>query len=1030
MTLDISQLSEQISARFPDLIQVVEGVIRFTKKVGQRSYAVYYLDLTQNLPISLEALTKYQDRVIGSHYFEGSKSLQWSNYLYFITTKERLASGELSRAKALIERDRSYARKFVIPEDEIDSVLTPPVVAPSQVFPHVGILSEWTKYLIEAGLDQAILSSDDLPTRIRLIEDSSKSPAAKLKGFKHNIIDDSNVFISSLLLNKYRKFPIQRRFEFGAVNLIFGANGSGKTSLLEAIELFYCGRTKRNPSRSDMYDFTLAMANGKTELVNSNRDLQAFRDRNLAWYGQPEIRTNNLYHSFAQFNFLNTDAAVGLMDSTSRIEDDLSKLLVGPEASEVWRNIVRVADEVTKKLSSLRLLDSQIKEELVNIDIQLKLTSEVREESDTIFDRLKEMIHRIGWRNEGDKETLANSTVKLLSEFAPLLKKATTYDWITSPISIDGLFEYCHDTKSVIEMAEFYFKKIISLEDEEKRIINVINANKRASELMYQLELYIGVDLPNKVAACSKEQAIFAKLSNWLAGLDANLDVNLLNALSNSDQDTLVAALYETAISNHFTAEKLLTNAKIEYENFRKLRDQSLSLVHQLREIAAKILQENPNPDECPLCHTKFEKHELVKHIHFGVDKNHEDFDHLMFLKMREHENAFLNTKNMELALQWIVIFLERVELAPHNMSVRSALAELENAKKSLEKAKNQLQILNAEIASLELSGFSMTKLEYIEDQLRKLGYSFNFYSKKDVALLLSDIDKGTRVSSEILETHRKELDKIKQELEKILGNNDYAHYPPKARLSLLKEEFAKTEILRDKLGYFFSSYPWPRDQPLAKFAVEAESIREVASDLLIVLAREKQAKITYTESVTRKGELEKKLADLHPRIHRLSKALFVLNEIKDEHSLNKAMETALQESRAAIETIFRQIHSPAEFSGLGSSWSTLIRKLDGQEAKLTEISTGQRAAFALSIFLAQNAQLKKAPPVILIDDPIAYIDDMNALSFLDYLREVALSDQRQIFFATANDKLAALFERKFDFLGAERFRRINLERF
>jgi ABC-type lipoprotein export system ATPase subunit len=137
-------------------------------------------------------------------------------------------------------------------------------------------------------------------------------------------------------------------------------------------------------------------------------------------------------------------------------------------------------------------------------------------------------------------------------------------------------------------------------------------------------------------------------------------------------------------------------------------------------------------------------------------------------------------------------------------------------------------------------------------------------------------------------------------------------------------------------------------------------------------------------------------------------------------------MEATLHRNRNAIETIFSVIHSPAEFAGLGS---TLIRKVDNSNAKLTEISTGQRAAFGLSVFLAQNSQLTAAPPVVLIDDPIAHVDDLNSLSFLDYLREIALTGKRQIFFATANDKLATLFERKFDFLGEDRFRRFNLLR-
>jgi len=64
-----------------------------------------------------------------------------------------------------------------------------------------------------------------------------------------------------------------------------------------------------------------------------------------------------------------------------------------------------------------------------------------------------------------------------------------------------------------------------------------------------------------------------------------------------------------------------------------------------------------------------------------------------------------------------------------------------------------------------------------------------------------------------------------------------------------------------------------------------------------------------------------------------------------------------------------------------------------------------------------------------LIDDPIAHVDDLNSLSFLDYLRELVLMHDRQIYFATASGKLATLFQRKFDFLGEEDFKMIDLSR-
>lgn len=63
----------------------------------------------------------------------------------------------------------------------------------------------------------------------------------------------------------------------------------------------------------------------------------------------------------------------------------------------------------------------------------------------------------------------------------------------------------------------------------------------------------------------------------------------------------------------------------------------------------------------------------------------------------------------------------------------------------------------------------------------------------------------------------------------------------------------------------------------------------------------------------------------------------------------------------------------------------------------------------------------------MLIDDPIAHIDDLNALSFLDFLADVAETNQRQIFFATANEKLGNVFQKKMEFLGSSNFRTLNM---
>ena len=114
MTLNVTQLRDHMAHCFSDVEQVADSVVRATRKSGDSPFAVYYIDIGEQLPSTPEALTHYQDRVIGKHYFEGRKSLQWSNYLYFVVSEEQSRSGAIRQARILIEGDRAYARKFVV----------------------------------------------------------------------------------------------------------------------------------------------------------------------------------------------------------------------------------------------------------------------------------------------------------------------------------------------------------------------------------------------------------------------------------------------------------------------------------------------------------------------------------------------------------------------------------------------------------------------------------------------------------------------------------------------------------------------------------------------------------------------------------------------------------------------------------------------------------------------------------------------------------------------------------------------------
>lgn len=1028
MSISIEQLQKRVAAQFPDVQQISSSTIRFARKAGDSPFAVCYIDLIQDLPKTKKLLTAYQDQVIGTHYFEGNKSLQWNNYLYLLTTKDYLSNTEAYKAKILIENDRNYARKLVISEDELDSVLTPTQFIPVNITSKANILSIWTNSLIEAGIDKAIFSDDSLPDRLKLIEESSAEAIKIPKAPRRREQIKSPQFIRSLNLKEYKKFPLQRQFNFGKVNLIFGANASGKTSLLEGIELFFCGRNKRNPESSDPYELGITFVDGSTETADSRRNLQIFRDQNLKWYGQFEIRTNNLYLSFAQYNFLNTDAAVSLsndQDSGPRLEEDLSKLLVGPDAAETWRNIERVNEAVVHRAKDFRNNKDELEEELNSVGDQIRKISEVKQESDSIRTHLDEMLHRMGWVSpQGDKLVFASSLMGSLSELISLVQQAIDLNLSNLPLSIDGLEKHFTELKVNVEEAEPAIAQLEIMEENQIRLKDAIEHERKALDLVKQAKHLIGIGIPKRIEQLNKEESTIATYSNYLAGLSDDF----LRILSTENIVSSVIEYQQVTTSRLSESEALLVNTESEYANFSSLREESINLARELRQIAGKILQSSTNSDECPLCHTQFEPSKLEAHIYMEVNDQYEEIGKTLLQRLRELEEEVRNLITLKAASSWLNDFCGYIKLST-DTPVHLSITEVEKAKREFVNAQNRLEFLNSELFTLDTQGLSMTKLEDCYTQLVEFDYLLEEFTLESADQLILTIEQKLPISLKTFDIERKKVDVLKHELATTLGLVDPKIEALHAKLWQLKERLIEIEHLNDNLGAFYESFPWPKERRLGEILIEAESIRKVAADLQSDLNREEQAQLFNSQSSERKVHLEQQLNQLRPKLERLTNAQSVLDNIIQKYSLKGAMESAIQENRSGIENIFLRIHSPAEFSGLGSSLTTLIRKVDESEVNLNMISAGQRSAFALSIFLAQNSRQTTAPPMILIDDPIVYFDDLNALSFLDYLREIAVSGGRQIFFTTANEKLASLFERKFDFLGNEDFCRINLAR-
>lgn len=1020
MSLALGQLRAKVESLYPEVQQVGDTVLRYTRTDEQSAFAVYYLDVGDDLPQTPEKLHEYLDRVVGKRYFEGASSLQWNSYLYFIRSPNRLQDVAERKAKELVEQDRTYARKFVISESELDSVLRPKTLEAGGTDKAPDAISSWISILQEAHLVEAVFGEHTLPERMKLIEQMTTVasavtlPATPSSG---TLLPPIRQFE---IKEFQRRYPMQRMFQFGDVNLLFGANGTGKTSLLEAIELFYCGKARRNPKVSEHYRFHVS-TNGKSRSVTHHRSLQQLRDCNLAWYGVREERTTKLCDGFGRFNFLNTDAAIELSQSEEHIDDDLAKLLVGSDAAKTWQVIEKLSERVGTELRGSQTLHRQVRQELGLLNKQLFEISTVKKESDSLRSAVHKTLRRNQWTIDDD---LGSETVELIGELAELnaaSQQAGGISWLDAPVTLDRIEIYGQAVESVIQACAPHVENLKTLRVNQLQLTEAVRRDQEAMTLIDELARLVESGVERRMSELAKQREIIAAYSSLSAGVDEET----LRVVGEADCNLAADDYRDSTVAARKRAEGALLAAKQEYGDFVKLRDRSLSLAQELRAIAARILEDRPS-DECPLCHTKFRPGDLAHHMAAGVDEHLEARAQKLLENVRRADAAVSSAAATEKAANQIGSLCARMQLPPKTV-LKDAIVSLNEANVTQAEARKQVEALTSEIRAVEAQGLSLSRLNDVSARLNALGANLADRSQVKVSTLRSDVEQRLSVSRGQMEANAQEEGQLQTFVNQAARAVRLSKVDPVAAMAELNERLAATRAVSTALKRFLPRFRWEGSRPIVEWMVEAEAVRGIATQLQAALEKERLAAKTRSDVGRRKDELQQQDKTLAGRVNRLDETQKALTKIQTKHSLKGLTESALQANRSSIETIFAQIHSPAEFKAIGPDW-TLIRKLDDAKTPLTMISAGQRAAFALAVFLAQNAELMAGPRVILIDDPIAHVDDLNCLSFLDYLREIALTKTRQVFFATASDKLASLVERKFDFLG-ERFRRFNLTR-
>lgn len=1012
-------------------ITVAEGanLLRAEYIVRDALVGIYYFEFSDDdLSVNVE---QFQEDYISSDYYNHPGHLQWNHYLIFVR-----ADGMVNKErKNEIEKNDIYTRKFVFSPADAKKYFT---YSFSDQRIETDIVSTWKEKLRAVDLDEVYTDNYYTESIPRFLNNdvqkeniAEQNLAMPLQASLH-IDRITNI----TLRDNYRTHPKPKRsYDFSQVNLIRGVNGSGKTSLLTAIELIVAGKSISEPSSPEPGNCIVAVYNNDSTSIDeyTPNDNTKYRKRDVAWYSSSYQTGNELYRTFNRYNYFDSDAAYNLAynEDNRHITKYLSALALGPEFGRIQDRIRGFEERLGKELRSR---ENTIEDQKTRIDDAQKVIQGIALAADpkSLFMLFKDTAIENGWKaalpSAMEDETITYEkayqdayaiagTLRQLLELAKLRSLLTTreelvkvnadilkvteaknlYEESRLKVSISGkLVEQMGNELEILTRAKAYFDNPDSfffpaMEDELSKMATRIAINQSVDEAFTPLS-------ENKIFQ-SSETFSFSK-----------------NSLENVHTETL----------------RKQRETSQQKEALKETLDQLQGVVSDIKALGTKYLSLEENPSYCPLCETPYEKAVLTERIQrINLDSSENGAlkifnDQLLRLEeeIGTHVAAITELRKIEKAIEL---------LYPSDVYTKFTFdkiyQELLKAKQNLQTDIRAKENLELKKVKLEQKGFTKVQVNNFK---REFEQAFS-----DIAF----IESSTVVYQELFTSHTKAFPDLQrsfrndvetesnrkatfEELTRVLGISPAESDPEKYLLYIsgtidrIIEQFTK---LQDFLTFQESEEFIDIAAKFDKLPIAFQNYRKSLSD---------QTQLEFANQA--KLSAQQQINDLQPVIEKIKKALDVLSGILTKDNEETILGDFLKTNEKDIQEIFQILHTPKEFSHIEFDHSTknLYLHKPGSERPLTlnKISTGQRSALALSIFLALHKKINQGPKVLLFDDPVTYTDDLNILSFLDYLRELVINENRQLFFATANQKLAGLFEKKFAFL-ANGCQTISLER-
>lgn len=995
-----------------------KDTVRCERKYKDQTRAVYFFRACSTLP-DPDEIRKINEEILSHSYFRSSDASRWSHYFVIVTDDDATDEKAFYKAKQVLENDKNYARKFVVKHSELPAFIGTAFGEPAEEGPSQSILNEWLTRLNDAGLgavstdQQRTPAIRDLRSGTAPLEAQTLSDLAQISRLAAQA--PAPQMLTSLTVDRFGSRRLSGTFPFRRVNLILGPNGVGKTSLLESIEHFFCGATYRSGGKADELVATASFPMGTRDPYSPLTNVEA-QSRDQHWYGHTVVRGNKLCHGFARFNFLNTDAAVDFsrVNELQDLTDSLSKIALGPETTYTWNRIGAFEKDISAQLSGLENELATLNGNVETSTSRLAALQTASPQTEAISLQVKECLSVLAWPDPSVPEVPDSDW---FSRFNPIRGLINASDPITSVASKDGLDIAIVDLSSSLKNTSL----LEAEERSESLVARDIGARRAKLATIRKLsERHTQYSDAVFIESVSEDR----QLRNELATLATNL-VRTDDLTDLAEVATTLGGTQRLLKDIAQAIERDLARTRAEanaVEQKRMELDRQLtvskSVVAQIRALGRSYAKSSPEADYCPLCRSQIAMADLISRL--DSELNHD-------ARAAELETLAMSKPDLEHRIRLLSDSLNTAMAAGEALGGRSsltvdeALGLLHQAHEEWHSVSAQAKQVQLRVAMLEEAGFSQSEYARIVSEI-------DDWLAEEPDAASSDVSRADLVSARLFAAEsslgdqeqdlRTRMDDRTQKEQAILGRHGVQGM--EALRNHLQQRLAELKTFQDRFESLPSAtrskYADDIGSLIAAARVASERIDDLSSQIQGERARSAEISVLHQQIAVGKQQALTKDEERE----RLADALEVLHDIQRNHSLDSGLSSFMHGNLESIQRIFTKIHVPHELKISDLTGCRLERLGSDHVVELNQISTGQRAALMLSIFISLNLSLKSGPPYMLIDDPIAHIDDLNVLSFLDLLADVAETGYRQIFFATANEKLAHLFQKKMEFLGAD----------